>query len=123
MSGRKNTECPKKSLGKVSNAGSSLTGLRRKPDTGRPLSTVHSRCNWAGHVVILEGSPEGWTAITEQGVFINPWHNRPFSSPISCHKAVRYRLKKGHWPKSIEKRLARKAQSISFRPEVTESVP
>ena len=96
--------CSKTPLGKVSNAGTSLTGRGRKSEQERPLSVVHSRHTWAGHLVILEGSPEGWTAITEQGVFINPWKNRPFSSALSCHKAVRYRLKKGRWPGSIGKK-------------------
>jgi hypothetical protein len=97
------SECSQKSLGKVSNAGVSLNKHRRKPEVERPLSSFKRR-TWSGQVVILEGTQEGWKAITPQGVFINPWKNRPFSTLKSCCNAVEYRLKKGHWPTKIRHR-------------------
>lgn len=107
MSGCKTkTECSQKFLGKVSNAGSSLAGRSRKSEAERPLSVVHEKCELAGNTVFLEGSPAGWTAITEQGIFINPWKNRPFSTKESCVHAVKRRLQKGRWPTKLGKRLA-----------------
>lgn len=112
MSGRKNTECSQKSLGKVSNAGSSLTGLRRKPEVERPLSPQHVRVEVSGHIFFLEGTSSGWTAITEQGTFINPWKERPFSTKESAIHAVKRRLQKGRWPTRLGKRLA-KQESVA----------
>jgi hypothetical protein len=111
MSGS-STECSQKFLGKVSNAGSSFAGRSRKPEVERPLSTVHKRVTIAKQTVILEGTPDGWTAITQQGVFTNPWKGRPYSSITSCCKSVAYRLRRGHWPKKLERQLA-KAQISS----------
>jgi len=120
MSG--DTERSQKSLGKVSNAGSSFAGRSRKPEVERPLSPTHVRVELAGHVVFLEGSAAGWTAITEYGVFINPWKERPFSTKESAIHAVKRRLQKGKWPGKLGRRLA-KESTFSRRPEVTAGVP
>lgn len=97
------SECSQTSLGKVSNAAVSLTSHSRKTEAERPLSksVTHVRVESGGSFFILEGTAEGWTAVTKEGVFVNPWKNRPFSTKESARHAIRYRLKRGRWPTAI----------------------
>jgi hypothetical protein len=98
-------ERSQKSLGKVSNAANFLNSHRRKSEVERPLSTTHCRVEEAGKVAILEQNDQGWTIITQQGVFINPWKNRPFSTYGSAAHVIRRVFRKGKWPTKKARRI------------------
>lgn len=99
------SECSQKLLGKVSNAANFLNSHRHKTEVERPLSTNHYRVEEAGKVAIIERSDQGWTIITQQGVFINPWKNRPFSTYDSAAHIIRRVFRKGKWPTQKARRI------------------